>query len=787
MMAQIIVFQGDPELLNGIDVDLTACSVADYVRVYDQIARALHRDEAYRVAVSDGTVAAWLGRMQDRYGKKRIEIRKLTLRGRLSEQLQLDIPDWVTDDQIRQAKLLDVNISADPGRDFEDFILEVFFSPFLARKNIPLTQLDDLVSSYDPDQWDQNKKITLLNTVLSRRLNLWENRARHEGEKILVQWLKRDPAYLGKQLAILKATEGYGRQIGQRTLGSEFPLLSDLELDLSQVEVNETTVSDALDQVRVHLHHLTESLQPGEALDVILGQACGQLEIEFDVLQVLLRSGDLTIDAEIVDRIRKLFTPIRNRPHIDQALADLDLLIKPKDPPLPNSDWGEEEWLNWAVHSYLPYRFWLEEIGQLRGDVADLAELYADWLYGYYKSTRLHSERMIYQALPKLRPMIQDSSVTLILVLDNFNQKFWRDFQRYMQHAGFFNQETAYYLSMLPSATEISKKCLITGQPGPFEGTAYEGPVKQVWESALKGRKVCYLPHIGALRRVKQQEHDVYFLNYLPIDIAFHQDEQHTGISHAQAARSHLRALAEDIRAFGERIGAERDLVVISLSDHGSTRIPANEPNPIDPSFFKKKVEDKHHRYVSIKDDELDNLPENVQYQCYIFERGRYDLQINYLAAKRHYRFKPTTENIYVHGGLTPEETIVPVAIFKPVRVTPKPIQVSLLDRGFYYGRRSQLRFELVNTNAYVCEAVTIEILNVAVDMPAVEVGDLGIMSQREVATEGRFRRGREDLISLDVRVSYEFLGEPQQQTSEIEITMKKMMEQKFDLGEFLD
>ena len=85
-------------------------------------------------------------------------------------------------------------------------------------------------------------------------------------------------------------------------------------------------------------------------------------------------------------------------------------------------------------------------------------------------------------------------------------------------------QASTYYISMLPSATEISKKCLITGQPEPFKGSAYEGPVKGVWESALKDKKVHYLPHIGALRAVRTQEHDVYFLNYLPIDIAFHQD-----------------------------------------------------------------------------------------------------------------------------------------------------------------------------------------------------------------------------------------------------------------------
>jgi hypothetical protein len=355
-----------------------------------------------------------------------------------------------------------------------------------------------------------------------------------------------------------------------------------------------------------------------------------------------------------------------------------------------------------------------------------------------------------------------------------------------MRGEGYYAEEVGYYVSMLPSCTEVSKRSLFTGQPEPFAGTAYQKVVEETWQQALGGRRVRYLPHIGALRAVKRREHDVYMLNYLPVDMAFHQDEEQIGISHAQAARSYLRAVARDVRAFGQRIGADRDLVVIAISDHGSTRIPAEAPNLIDSAFFAKRVLDKHHRYVRISDSELQQLPDNVEYQCYTFERKRFGLEENYLAARRHYRFLPTTGSTYIHGGLTPEETLVPVAVFTPLTVSPKPLVIHLLGKEFYYGRRSEIQIEVVNTNAHPCESVRLEIQNPNVDVPGVELDTLAPLSQELVTLDGRFRRSQGDIDTLRIRVTYDFLEQPQEQDVEAPVEMRSIMKHAFDLDELM-
>lgn len=789
-MALARIYLGSPELLGTIQADVQVNGVGDYVPAYDRLVRALHAGQDISLAVSDGNVGAWLRHLQEHYGMERVRFEELTRRRRLSELWNIQVPDWVTEDQIARAGLLKVSISPQPGRDFEDFILEVFFSPLMAYPQPPFQRLGDLLYSYDPAQWGEAANRPLVDEVFRRRLQQWEERAQGAGEKLIVRSLGQSPQGLAQQLATLKALGGYPPQIGRRVMGDQFDLLAGLDLDLSSVQVSEAQLGPALDQIRVQLEQVVRSGPIPQALETMLVQASGCLEIEFEAVERLLRSGQVAIDRDLVRRVQGLFAPIRHRPHLDQALADLDLLISQPPPPQPNPDpanpWSDDQWLEWAERHYLPYRFWLEEIGQLTGEVVEFAHAYAEWLYQRYPAMRLSSPRMVYQALPALKGRMMGEAPALVLVIDNFNAKFLHDLTRYMQAEGYYGEGLAYYFSMLPSCTEVSKKCLFVGQPEPFPGTSYEKAVEETWSKALNGRRVRYLPHVGALRAVKRREHDVYFLNYLPLDMAFHQDEEHMGISHAQAARSYLRAIARDVRAFGERIGAARDLVVIVVSDHGSTRIPAEAPNLIDAAFFARRVLDKHHRHARISDAELHQLPDNIQYQCYTFEGQRFGLDENYLAAKAHYRFLPTTGSTYIHGGLTPEETLVPVAVFTLVSVSPKPLTLRLLGREFYYARKSEIQLELVNTNAYPCRSVRLEIQNPNVDVPGIELDTLAPMSQEVVKLEARFRRSPGGLDALHIRLAYDFLGQPQQQEITEAVEMKSMMTQAFDLQELL-
>lgn len=758
--------------------------IIDYVRVYSQLIEAIHSNRPLTIVVHHATCTAWLQAAQEKYGPERIRVEAITPRNQLTKLWGLEVPIWVTDEAIIRAGLLDIPLQAQPGQGFENVVLEAFYSPFLAHERLPLAYLADLLNSYDPERWAKADQRLLVREIMSQRLQVWTEAAASEGERLLIEGLRHDPVSLARKLAQIRVLAGYPASVGQRVMGSEYDLLAALELDLGTLPVREAELTGTVDQVRVHLNTLTQALPPAEALSDMLKQVSGCLVAEFEAVQALLRSGDIAIDTNLVRQVWREFAPIHDR--LEQELADLDRLVTPPCPPQPDpgGDWTAGDWLAWAVEHYLPYRFWSEEIGRHDEEIAAQADAYAGWLYAHYPALRLTYPQMVYQGLLAVRERLAGPTPALVVVADNLNFKFLPDLVHYLQAQGFFSQEAVPYLAMLPSCTEVSKKCLFVGQPEPFPGTAYEKPVLEAWKPILDGRRVRYLSHIGALRSIKQREHDVYLLNYLPVDEALHADEQQTGVPTSAAVRQRLRALAADIRAFAERIGAERDLVVIVLSDHGSTRIPANAPNPIDRQFYANRVTDKHHRYVTISDKELAALPANVRFECYVFERGRFGLPTNYLAARSSYRFTGAGEDVYIHGGLSPEETIVPLAVFAPVAVAPKPLTVHLLTDELRYGVKSFIRLGLVNPNQYPCQGVQVEVLSPNVQATAATVGDLGTLSQIEVQIEARIRKSGEEMTKLQVQVRYEFLGQAHSQTVELPVKMKRLMTTTFDLDE---
>ncbi|MGA9348015.1 MAG: hypothetical protein WBW48_04330 [Anaerolineae bacterium] len=756
--------------------------ISDYAPAYARIAGAIHAGQPLTVVVRHQPCAAWLQAAQEKYSLECVEVVTISHRCRLAELWGVEIPDWVIDEAIARSNLLDVPLRAQPSQSFENVVLEAFYSPFLAYDRLPVTYLADLLNSFEPERWAKAVQRPLVKEVLARRLQAWAEAAASEGERLLVEGLRRDPATLACKLAQVKVLAGYPLEVGRRLLGPEYNHLAALNLDFSGLPVREVDLADMVDQIRVHLNTLAQTLPASEALLAMLDQVSGHLMAEFEALQTLLKSGDVAVDADMVRRARQKFAPIHDR--LEQELAGLGLLITPPRPTNPDGTWTADEWLDWAVEHYLPYRFWLEEIGQHDEEIATQADAYAAWLYAQYPALRLIYPRMVYQGLLALHDRLTSSAPVLVVVADNLNYKFLPDLVRYLQVQGFFVEQSIPYLAMLPSCTEVSKKCLFIGQPEPFSGTAYEKPTLEAWGPALGGRRVCYLPHVGALRSVKRREHDVYFLNYLPVDEALHDDEQQTGVPYSAAVRQRLRALAGDIRAFAERIGAERDLAVIVISDHGSTRISAEAPNPIDRRFYATRVTDKHNRYVTISDAELKALPDNVRFECYIFERERFGLPTNYLAARSTYRFSDLGEGIYVHGGLSPEETIVPLAVFAPVAVKPKPLMVRLLADEFRYGVKSLIRLELVNPNQYVCQEVRIEVLNSNVEAAPTMMGDLDPLSQAEVQIETRFRRITEEMTALQVRVGHKFLGQSYSQVEKLPVKIKRIMTTTFDLDE---
>jgi hypothetical protein len=526
-------------------------------------------------------------------------------------------------------------------------------------------------------------------------------------------------------------------------------------------------------------------MDSNEAFEYILEHASGYLEDEFYTIMDLLHKKSEGISPTDIKRVSRKFAYLQSQPHIIQEINELDLLISVPAPIEPQDTWEIKEWIDWAVNEYLPYRFWLENTSKLNDQIGELAGKYSDWLFTHYGNLIYNSEYMAWKAMRGLRKQIKShSGPVLIVMIDNFNLKHYPILRHQLHEQGFFEQSLQYCLSMLPTFTEVSKKCIITGHYEPFEG-GYSDTIQYTWETKLE-KKVGYLANIMEMRQVTERKHDVYFLNYIPIDFVLHQPDSHTGISHRQSIQSYLTVLTQDIKAFGKRLGADRDLMVVFTSDHGSTRIPSQTVNILKDSFYRKNAIDEHHRYMVISDEDAAKLSKQIEYDCYLFKRTQYPLPNNYLVARRLYRFLPTNDSAYIHGGLTPEETIIPLAIYQPLVITPRSLTVNIVNpKKIIAGTRFDMVIEVTNRNSYPVKELTVEILSANLNADVIDVDEISQLQRLELSIKTRCISSA-DLDENDVkfRMNFKFNGQPHEQVVGVPIAFDTLVKSKSSLDE---
>lgn len=779
--ARIKLLVGEAELLAALDAESRVASADAYVPSYNQIAKAIHRGECLTLAISDPQVGVWLGRMAEKYGNKIISVEKVTFRSVLSSRWSVEIPEWVSDPEIRDAGILDLRVQPSPGQSFEQLLLATFFSPFLQYPKMAIPLLGEFARSYNVDQWNASLAQPLLAEVFRRKISEWTSSTKNEGERVLIDWLKESPELLISQLALYKLLAKYPPELGRRVMGDAFQQIALLSIPIN-VLPNATMQNEVyLDEIRTHLENLSKVSVP-DSLKMLLSQVSGCSEIEFDYVMRGIIAADRITHSEI-EQVRAIFSPIADHPLVEYRLADLDKLITRTAPSEPSSDWNEEQWITWAENEYFPYRFWLEEREEYEERLDALSAAYGDWLFSHYPQLRHTSELMAYRRLNELRQLMTECDLALIVVIDNLSARHYPDFVKQMSAQRFFAEASSYCFTSLPTCTEISKRVLLLGD------ARSQGPLGKLtelkWGRAIN-RKVRYLANIDALRKVHDREADVFFLNYLPIDILLHQDDRQTGIPHSHQVRLYFSTLARDIRAFAERLGVERSLKVIVVSDHGSMKVPPNAPNPIEVDFFNQLDTPRHHRFLALADGEFSDLPSRVQHQFYMLDREQFELPSHFIAARRFYHFRSIQHGMYVHGGITPEETIVPIAVFSPVVISPKHLSLSLANIDFYIMKKGQIDLEVSNTNSYACTSVRIELRgNKLIGQPSIVISEIPAYSRVTASLDCRFGNSRPGPEVLFFSVAFSFLGQSQHQETELTVNLKTIVEEKtsvFDL-----
>jgi hypothetical protein len=755
--AQLVL---DPfRLLAADDSGFSVMGPEDYVFACQKIHQAIHNDESLTVRVYDAVVAEWLKEWAGRYGEQVVLVRTYSAYAALKERWGIQIP-VISDSDIIRSGLLGKKLTPPEGQTFENVVLEYCYHPFFTHAVFPERQFANFLNQAGKINWTQNANGAIVSRIFAERIDQWINNESNDERRIIISRLVGDLHDLHHSLAAFKLVKNYPEAVGEKVLGDQYFRFRHAQLDLDSLSLDGLDIDGASTQIEYYLTNVREKVVSIEEFFTLLDQLSGYIFEEFSFVERFLQQHADWVTSDVIRRVERKFTPIRSG--ITSRLAQLRRLVAVPRPSAPDSNWDGEKWLDWIANSYMPYHRWLEVQRKYDDDFAAYANAFADWYYQNFIDLKNASpEAFTFSALYNDRhTFIEEKHTVLVVILDNFNYGFFPELRRSFNHSGInlVSQRPAF--SLIPTATEVGKASIVavTGDLTDLRSRDYPTLVAGTWDSILKqhGKSASYLPEIGALQNLSKLEHNLYFLNYLIIDKILHDSSQSYGQDHESRIHDALRVLVGAISEFARRFKIEKQLVIYVVSDHGSTRIAKDVVNVLDKKYFKGITDLQHHRYISVSDEQLAKVPQVVEAQCYIIDRKKYKTFANYLAARQYYRFAETDQDFYVHGGLTPEEVVVPFARFEFTAVQIQSPTLHLSKSDFRYAVKSRLEFEIGNPNSLPLENIYIKLRGI--DTEEVYIESIAPKSAKMVSFETIFKRepGTGNQREVVVHIHYE-------------------------------
>lgn len=788
MNVQKIQILYDPqslEVFNEQPLTKTVINISEYVKTYQFILDSIAVDQPAKVLVRDKTVFAWLSKLRDKYPDA-IELKEVTPRKLLEQRWSFIVPDEVLNEEIIELNLLtypkEENIKT-----FSEFILQKFVSPAAISQNLPIERIPSLVSALETENVKNNLNKQLVKREFIRKVEKWIENAKNEPEKEFADLLIEDVDSLQTALSQYAILANYPPEVGQRTIGKLFLLFKTFKINASAIQIKNDSKQTAINNIEIFLNSTFQSLNSPDALTIIQWSS-GLTYEEFAIISNLLKKFPQAVNKEVIIELEHKFSCHTQR--VAPELRKLSLMIKPPFPNDPATEWDASKMLEWATNQYLPYHFWLEETAQIDPKVYNQCEIFGDWLYSNFIDLRSSFQNIAYKILPRYITPDKSDKCLLIVVIDNFNFKFADLIITLIANAGFSLVRKEPYFSMLPSETETSKRLLFAGQPKLTDvnpNKDYRSLILDEWQKNYPQKRFLYLQSTLDLEEAEAFRGDVVLVNCNQIDSALHEDERKLGKKHTQQIEAELQNIVSLITQFCSRNNLAQNISIMICSDHGSTMIPYESPNEIDPSFFTGKTIDTHHRFVSISKEEYEKLPQTVkEYQTYLLESELFGLAESILVAKGYYRFRKTNDHFYVHGGLSPEETILPLLIFESGKAELKMPLIRLLNNEFRFGTKSIAEFELVNENAAPIEDATLKITQIAgaveIIEPAPVIQKIESLNFSRAKIALRLYRKIEPENNIDVILDFKMLGKKYSISQKMPIQMKSMMESSFKL-----
>ena len=699
------------------------------------------------------------------------DFQEMTPRSVLETTWEVIIPDWLDDGTIISQQLLEIELSADHPATFVDTMLGMFLGPELQAETLKEGKLPEIIQAVNnPEAADQVERYPVLSRCLEEKYNSWSASAGPGWIEEVCSGLKDDPETIWKELTLKSILGNYPEKLlefvvptHRITFVNKVPSKA-----VENLPFHSVAREQALAQIEIFFPDISSTVKSQDEFRKVVKCVSGRLSKEFKYIEEILNSGGFDVTAKEIDPVRDIFAGCPGITSVQ--LSGLDRFILPERPAIPEDgeEWEAGRWIKWAVEEYSPFRRW-----QISNDIHDpevegAVRAFSDWYIQEYAAIHPDAGMSLVHLLGDWRESIAEDQLSLVLLVDCLPVEFWGLLQKAFTRVGLHRHRMEYRFAPLPTTTEISKPLLLSGK-WDRRHSDYAAILK---EKNTDGKEYVYLPDLKALEAVKLSETlNVLVLNYLPADEALHSDVGAKGSSYEEELYRLFSRLADSVKRLLERWPGDTEAFsVYVLTDHGATRILTEEKSDFDSTIVNKLFMDQKRRYAPVIPEEAAGVPDNLWEFGYRFKQPFSSDETEYFIPRGHNTVAMDSRYVgYVHGGATPEEVIVPAAIFKPVKMKWQSPALRFLDIRtdtatgkaiFYIQRVVPIRIEVQNPNNMGIRISNIEVLSPDTDVKGVTLAGINPQSEGEIGIDCYFNNSARDQDELIVKLIFDIAGE---------------------------
>jgi len=790
----IISYIGDLALQSPDDVLLVEQD-ADYVRACHVLSQRRESDSDLKIWVRSKNHFAWLQDFTEQIDCP-AHFEEKTPRLVLAEQWHVDIPDWLTDDEVLKHHLLGIKVAPQKSMRFETRFLSHFLGAVFDKEMLSSPELVSVIKGLvNDDAKAAFKEHPLLDRCLKGNCQLWAEKSGEAWIKEVCNRLSEDAANVWHWLSLWSVLYGYPSKLLEFVLSPEQVIfarkvppaaMGDLPLELAAREQISTQLDFFFSEIRKQIHSSNDFKK-------VVGCASGRLLQEYQFVSSILNSGQFAPTLSDIQVVREKFAFC---PGISKSqLNALVYHVKPARPTLlkPEEEWSGPEWILWTTREYMPYRTWQIHSGYYDDDLEQTVARFSDWYIGEYASIHKDPDLSLTHCLRDISSSGSEDDLVIILLIDCLPLSFMEILEDALRNIGLSRHNMNYRFAGLPTDTEHNKAALLGGEWQDKTGN-YEAILKMRSASDWSGRNVVYLSNLKAMSEMAApQKSTIAVLNFIDGDELLHSDVESKNTTYEDELHRLFARVAEAVSRLSQDWEGSKDCFnVYVVTDHGACRILEEEKRSFDSTIVKDLFADEKYRFSFVTEEQANDVPKNLWAIGHRFKRPFTSKNTSFFLPRGHNTVRPAgAVKGFMHGGVTPEEVIVPTAFYKMVKAAWKKLTARFLNLDivketgrakFYVQRVVTLNIELQNPNAVDIRILRATVISPETDIKSCEAVAIPAASVRPLTMNCYFKKTALGNNLLEIEVVYEIAGEQHTLPLVLESEFKSAMSGGFSL-----